>query len=246
MPRRPTDLSVLTMSPRPGLSVVPVVEWTSSPKRGDVRAWHFAHKVEAGHCAPETVLHASTKYLIAETFNRAAAGDGPCYLYSKCASCGGFRKVDLPRHFSEARTEVTLFEGSARADVVLYAAAVPRLVIEVVVSHTVDPKVLELYREAALPTFVVRPTWHDIAWGFHAFETEVLWTPRPKCSMCEQYGEPNGFTIAEHFHSSRYANGVVVIHRNRDRTKRLAPWSERPAGLSVGLSGTTFGTDRSD
>lgn len=120
-------------------------------KRGPVNAHHFAHAVE-GSCNSETVLHRSTKEAII-----AAHALGPVKLWWSCVLCGETRRtttlgLDLSR-------EISPCEG-VRSDVLgCDLTGVPRVAIEVVVTHAPEEATIAKYLEAGVSVLILRPTW---------------------------------------------------------------------------------------
>ena len=120
-------------------------------KRGSVNAHHFAHAVERS-CSAETVLHAGTKEAVVSAHARA-----PIRLWWSCVACGETRRATTAE--LDLVTEAAPCDG-VRSDVLgRDLTGAPRLAIEVVVTHALEPQTIARYRAAGVSVLLLRPTW---------------------------------------------------------------------------------------
>ena len=116
---------------------------------------HFAHKPSSS-CTGETVLHQTAKLLIAEAAAGAISGDRNVSIKSACGECRRmFERALPPSRATDVKVESRLPSGLV-IDVLLLAVGVPRLAIEVLVTHRVDEHKAQVF--GTLPWIEVRAT----------------------------------------------------------------------------------------
>jgi len=133
-------------------------------RRSEVRRSHFAHRRGEG-CSAESVLHRAAKQLVVRVVTEWVAGTGPRPAIARpCPtwSCDGGVVQDLPDDITEARAEARLPDGSV-ADVVLLRGDEPACVVEILVTHAVDPEKATRMRlpwvELGAHDLLDRPYW---------------------------------------------------------------------------------------
>jgi len=123
------------------------------PVMGDVRIWHFRHKVESD-CPGETYLHSLAKRLFCETYKECLESGEPFFVqYQSKASCNNcnesgpcdvghiVRNYDLTQLFKDIQVEKQ--DDTVRPDILLSAGG-KQLYIEIAVTHFCEPGKIEL------------------------------------------------------------------------------------------------------
>ena len=159
-------------------------------RRGSQRVWHFAHKPPTDGCAdPDRALHEVAKGLIVQGFAAALEGGGEYRAGFACEDCDKEVAANVALQGRSVATERTVVEGT-RSDVVIERGEKPPLIVEVVVSHDLDPATSGRYQRAGVPVFVVNVAWAtvgDLARAVHA--NEVLNVPSKRCLSCQRDAE---------------------------------------------------------
>jgi hypothetical protein len=131
---------------------------------GGLRRAHFAHRRGEG-CSAESVLHRAAKQLLVRVVEEWIAGKGPRpAIARRCPdrSCDGGVVQDLPDDITGVASEYRLPDGSV-ADAVLFRGDEPACVIEILVTHAVDPeKVARMslpWVEVGADDVLDRPYW---------------------------------------------------------------------------------------
>ncbi len=172
-------------------------------RQGAKRQWHFAHKPPFERCAdPDKALHDSATAVIIGGFRHALDQQREYRLGCPCGECGRTvsRNVAVPGAVIEAERSVV---AGTRSDLVIGQTDRGPVVIEVVVTHDLEPEAHEAYKESAIPVLKVRPTWDTLL----QLESEVITDdtlnmPSVSCFECRN---------AEQRH-----------RREQDRTRRRA------------------------
>ena len=130
-------------------------------RQGSQRAWHFAHKPPLSGCDdPDRALHEAAKALIVQGFTEAQNQDAEYCAGFSCQDCGEELSWSIARPATSISAERTVVEGT-RSDVVVDRPKGP-LIIEVVVSHDLEPTTRFCYEQSELPVFVVYPEWSTV------------------------------------------------------------------------------------
>lgn len=145
---------------------------------------HFAHKADA-ECNGETTLHKAAKAAIVKAHARGSlrslAWDCPC-----CQRCQHQTDLSALVLCKEARPCPGVV-----SDVLGCDKDVPRVAIEIVVTHDIEAATLERYRAQDLRVFVLRPNWGivgDIVGGVDPLivEHRVGSVDPESCVGCQQ------------------------------------------------------------
>ena len=117
--------------------------------KGAHRAHHFRH-YEDVDCEPGRTIHNLAIRAILDGW-RSARSEGRAYrLVIPCEMCGvGIDILDAAADFSDARAEVSVVSGT-RSDVAFFGDAGETMVVEVVVTHSMEPETLAAYLDAGL------------------------------------------------------------------------------------------------
>lgn len=158
-------------------------------KKGSQRAWHFAHKPPRIGCDdPDRALHEAAKALIVQGFTEAQAENTEYRGGFACADCGRELTWNIARPTASIAAERTVVEGT-RSDIVVDRGSKGPLIIEVVVTHDLEPKTNLRYEQSELPVFVVYPEWDTVAELARAVIADVvinvLFTRCPGCQAAE-------------------------------------------------------------
>lgn len=146
---------------------------------------HFAHRVRVeGTCSHESALHAATKQAICDSFAGAKAAARPYKLLWICEGCESIRDVDLVGPYDRVTPETEMVAGVV-SDLAFEGSR--RFAVEVVVTHAPEPQALSRYKAAAIPVFIVRPTWDTIATLANCIHADAShFTRVDKCPECQR------------------------------------------------------------
>ena len=159
-------------------------------RQGTKRQWHFAHKPPFERCTdPDKALHDTAKTVIMQGFSDALKQQGEYLLGCPCEECGirVSRNIAIPGANIEA--EKTLVAGT-RSDLVVNQPAKDSVIVEIVVTHDLEPETLESYEEAGVPVLKVRPAWDTVAeLGSRIITDDTLNVPPVLCAVCKDAAE---------------------------------------------------------
>ena len=146
---------------------------------------HFAHKDDVA-CSGETALHKATKAALvrAHEKGRLLSVSWECPHCKRCRHETDLRSLVL---YEEARP----CEGVVSDLLAIDGDGVPRVAIEVVVAHDIEPTTLDRYRSVSLYVFSFRPRWGsvaDIVHGRGPFRADlrVGFVDQETCAGCQQ------------------------------------------------------------
>ena len=156
---------------------------------------HFAHKVQSNpdSCDPDNALHRAAVANILEGFAEAVESGSPYLVSIPCAyggpACQRAIEIDVSGPGARAVAEVAAVAGT-RADVAIYGPAewgnaLPRWIIEVVVTHDLESDTRARYVTSGIPLAQVAPTWEsldDLRSGVSGFG--FLNVSRRNCAGC--------------------------------------------------------------
>jgi hypothetical protein len=151
-------------------------------RQGDVRIWHFAHKLSSVVCSGETALHFTAKMLLEQSFRD---GTFPA-IYYPCPTCGYEQLLSAA---DCGRLSVEAFIYGVRPDIAMFVGDRVKFVIEVVVAHSIEPKTLAVYRVSRTAVVVWEPSWDELRSGLkviRATRTHGLGSSR--CRSCVRRG----------------------------------------------------------
>lgn len=163
-----------------GLAVCPLCGGCLTARRGFQRVHHFAH--HAGACSAESLLHATCKLLIQQSFRRAALAGRPYHLTWWCPPCSTRKNTDLTRHVADAHVELSGADGT-RSDV-LFTGGLKPVAVEVVVTHDVELETLARYASVGIPVYTTRPTWDGLSRYVFGVDAEKAFNADPNCKGC--------------------------------------------------------------
>ena len=138
-------------------------------KRGKVRQPHFAHKQSISCSDPDTALHKTAQSLIIQSLDSARNSNEEYRLGYPCPECGESVSYNIALVVTDIRGESSVVEGT-RSDIVLYREDRNPIVLEIVVTHDLEPDTRNRYLESGLPVFLIKPTWDSL----NALENSVI------------------------------------------------------------------------
>ena len=155
-------------------------------RQGSQRAWHFAHKPPLSGCGDlDRALHEAAKALIVQSFTEAQNQNAEYRVGFACGDCGGEVSWDIARPDTSISAERSVVERT-RSDVVVDRGPKGPLIIEVVVSHDLEPTTKLRYEQSELPVFVVYPEWSTVAGLARAVIADVVINvPSMRCPGCQ-------------------------------------------------------------
>ncbi len=167
-------------------AVCPVCKTAVLARKGAKTRHHFAHYPGA-NCSPETVLHAIAKQLIYEKLLSAIAMKQLMQISWKCIACShlhslnlleNVNQVALEKNLEDCRPDITLFDANDHACALL----------EVVVSHRPDQKILNYCNQRNIPLLIFRidsaESLEELGLYRNLAPSVVLYCLRDSCSDC--------------------------------------------------------------
>ena len=161
-------------------------------RHGVKRQWHFAHKPPFERCAdPDKALHDTATAMIVRGFYDALDHQSEYLLGCPCAECGRTVSRNIAVPGSSVETEESVVVGT-RSDLVVGQTGRGPVVIEIVVTHDLEPEAHEAYTESAVPVLKVRPTWDTLTQLESGVITdETLNVPSVRCAQCKNAEQRN-------------------------------------------------------
>ncbi len=155
-------------------------------RQGAKRQWHFAHKPPLERCADsDKALHDSASAMVIRGFRDALEQQREYRLGCPCGECGRIvsRNAAVPGASIEAEKSIA---AGTRSDLVIGQADRGPVVIEIVVTHDLEPEAREAYKESGIPVLKVRPTWETLfQLESEAITGDALNVPPVRCSECK-------------------------------------------------------------
>ena len=130
-------------------------------KRGDIRQPHFAHKHSIPCTDPDTALHKVAQALIIQSIDNARNNHEEYRLGYPCPGCGEEVSYNIAPAVTHVEPEESVVEGT-RSDIVLYRDGRNAIIMEVVVTHDLEPDTRQRYIESGLPVFLIQPAWDSL------------------------------------------------------------------------------------
>lgn len=191
-------------------------------RRGQKRAWHFAHKAPAIECAdPDRALHETAKAIIAQGLTDAVSTSNEYLLGFACQGC----QTPLSWNIAHPGTTVALERSvvdRTRSDIIIQRPQKQPLIVEVVVSHDLEEDTKHRYEESGLPVFLIQPTWDTAAEleGAAIADSSINVTAT-RCPSCQATRDQR---LKEHRETQQWVSSMLRNLRLRPRTpeNRLA------------------------
>ena len=132
-------------------------------KRGQQRAWHFAHKPPTSGCAdPDRALHETAKALVVQGLTDAQANGTEYRFGFACRVCEESLAWNIARPDTTIAVERSIVEGT-RSDIVIDRGTKGPLIVEVVVAHDIEEPTRARYENSGIPVFIIYPEWDTVA-----------------------------------------------------------------------------------
>ena len=155
-------------------------------KRGQQRAWHFAHKPPTSGCAdPDQALHETAKALIVQGLTDAEANGTEYRVGFACRACTKALSWNIARPDTSIAVEQSIIEGT-RSDIVIDRGPKGPLIVEIVVTHDIEEPTRARYDSSGIPVFVIYPEWDtiaELAWAVIA--DAVINVSSVRCRECQ-------------------------------------------------------------
>ena len=174
------------------------------PHKGSQRQGHFHHRAR-NRCDPDRALHRAAVVAITEGIDSAIRTRRPYLLKRGCMRCGQLIEQDLATPGATVEAEKMLLQRDdielkrrTLPDIAVYAANGTTTVVEVVVSHDLEDKTREVYKQAAIPVYRVYQDWQTLPeLQYAASARDALNMPNPWCTDCQQRAEHAAKQLAE-------------------------------------------------
>lgn len=158
-------------------------------RRGKHKRPHFAHKVLTQDCTPETALHYSFKTLLAQKIQHHIDTNILLEIRWLCDHCNKYHVGNLLK--KAVRVELEYDLGVCKPDIALLDQ-VNRViaVIEIVVTHKPEEKVLDYYQQNSITLVQYDLTSDESLQRLdHAYldPNYVALCLNPKCRRCQEY-----------------------------------------------------------
>ena len=185
-------------------------------KRGQKRAWHFAHKAPASECAdPDRALHETAKALISQGLTEAVSVGNEYSVGFACQGCHTPLSWNIAQPGTSAVLERCVVDRT-RSDVVIGRPQKQPLIVEVVVSHDLDDDTKRRYEDSGIPVFVIHPTWDTAAELAGAVIADsVINVAATRCPSCRAAREQR---LKEHRETQRWVASMLRNLRLRTST----------------------------
>ena len=166
------------------------------PHQGPQRQWHFHHRAQ-NRCDPDRALHMAAVAAIRAGIDSAIRAKLPYLLKRGCLRCGQLIEQDIATPGATVKAEKGLLQRNGTEvqrrtlpDIAIYAADGATTLVEVVVSHDIEDKTREVYKQAAIPVYRVYPDWQNLlALQQAATARDALNMPCSWCTDCQQWAE---------------------------------------------------------
>ena len=159
-------------------------------RQGTRRRWHFAHTPPFERCTdPDKALHDTAMALIMRGFSDALKQQTEYLLGCPCEECGKTVSRNIARPGASIDAEESLVPGT-RSDLVIHQPGKDPVIIEIVVTHDLEPETSESYKRAGIPVLKVRPGWDTVLdMGYGIITDDTLNVPAVLCAPCKDAAE---------------------------------------------------------
>ncbi len=167
-------------------AVCPVCKTKAIARKGAKIRHHFAH-YPGTNCSAETVLHFIAKQLIYEKLISALSLKQVLRVHWKCLACSnrhsfslldGVKTVTMEKNIDEYRPDIALLDSAQK----------PLALIEIVVTHRPDSRVLDYCNRQQIPLLIFRIDNAEALEALGLYRnlepTLVLYCPLNRCEKC--------------------------------------------------------------
>ena len=155
-------------------------------RRGQRRAWHFAHKPPTSGCAdPDRALHETAKAMVVQGLTDAQANGTEYRVGFSCRVCAKALLWNIARPDTSVAVERSVVEGT-RSDIVIDRGPRGPLIVEVVVTHDIEEPTRARYEGSGIAVLIIEPEWDtvaELAWAVNA--AEVINVSAVRCRECQ-------------------------------------------------------------
>lgn len=155
-------------------------------RRGQQRAWHFAHKPPTSGCTdPDRALHETAKALVVQGLTDAQTNGTEYRVGFACRVCATALFWNIARPDTTIAAERSVIEGT-RSDIVIDRGPKGPLIVEVVVTHDIEEPTRARYEGSTIPVFIIKPEWEtvaELAWAVNA--DELINVSAVRCRECQ-------------------------------------------------------------
>lgn len=147
---------------------------------------HFRHHPDTEPCDPDDYLHTAAIETVRQAHSDALKRDCTYKLTRHCWNCEAFStEIDLADEWICAK-EHSIVEHT-RSDLVFTHTDGRRIIVEVVVTHNMEPETRAAYENAGIPVAVIRPTLetlNNLSYSLHIKDSLNFGSNR--CFRCEE------------------------------------------------------------
>ena len=130
-------------------------------RQGARKSWHFAHFRAPRDCEPDGALHRAAQEVVQAALTSAAQQGEPYEVRLPCATCRELLAFNLAVSGLSVEAEHSLVSHT-RSDLVVYRPNQNPVVVEIVVTHDLEPETAARYNDAGTTVFVVKPAWETL------------------------------------------------------------------------------------
>ncbi|MDO6676916.1 hypothetical protein MK851_15520 [Tenacibaculum sp. 1B UA] len=160
---------------------------------------HFAHRILTPNCTPESALHFNFKNLLVEKIKQKIEKEEPLSISWNCKHCYDFHSGNLLKKIKSVKVEHNM--TLCQPDIALFDFENKVFaVIEVVVTHKPEEKVLNFYLENNIILIQINLTSEeDIEnWKEKISKPDIVEICfNPKCKTCGNFQHKTKMTIVE-------------------------------------------------
>ncbi len=206
-------------------------------KRGQQRAWHFAHKPPTSGCAdPDRALHETAKALVVQGLSHARANGTEYRAGFCCQDCAKALSWNIARPETSIAVERSIIEGT-RSDIVIDRGPKGPLIVEVVVTHDIEQPTRARYEDSAIPVLIIRPEWDtvaELAWAMNA--ADMINVSSVRCRGCQDVVDR---ALEERSAARTWASSMLSgLHAAPSRfadspTPQIRPWQRDKFGRTM-------------
>lgn len=160
---------------------------------------HFAHRSLTPNCTPETALHYSFKNLLADKIQKHITTNTPLPFFWFCKFCYDAHSGNLTKKIKAIKVEYNM--TACQPDIALFDnEGKVFAVIEIVVSHKPEEKVLKFYNDNTIIVIQINLTSDE---DIYKLEDKISRPDsvgtcfNPKCKTCGHFQQKTTMTIVE-------------------------------------------------
>lgn len=144
-------------------------------KKGKIRTPHFAHKHKDFDHEGESILHYNTKILLFDYIKKFISSNDPLYIQFEC-DCSQIHGIDILDGVDDVYMEKNV-NGIYRPDIALSLEDEIKMVIEVVVTHDIEPEATTYLKNHNIPyikVLVTQELYAQILKKYHKHDSNIL------------------------------------------------------------------------